>query len=516
MRVLIVCAVGMSSSAFAEKVRETLKKKGIEDILIGACGSNQAVHYARQADLVLIAPQISYLKDRIEEEAVTRAVVIPTDVYGLKDTDRIAELILHPESSMQEEHIKGGLLRKAAEKIGSSTVLLSIRDGMTDILPVTVAGSVFSLLQAFPFSPWTDFLEKTGLSGILQLGNDMTIGMVSLYAALTISYHGAKYRKRNGTGVGLTAMICFFLMADAMHEKMIDMTFLGARGLFTAVLAAVFVSELFPVLDRISAIRPDSRLPKNIGESFRSLFPALVCVTAAAGINVLVLRMIGESIPALIDHVMTEYVTGIAGTNAASYLAVTLFSNLLWFFGLHGGQITSAVTTPIYKQLALANISAWQAGRTIPFLISGEVFHIFVFGGAGSTLPLAFLMMKRARSRRLRSLGRISFPMGLFFINEPLIFGIPIMLNPLLFLPFVLIPIASGALTFALMRIGLLPYMIGFDLPWTTPPILYGLLQGSVRLALWQGFLLVLQTALWYPFFRYMDLAELSKEKNGR
>lgn len=513
MKVLIVCAVGMSSSAFAETAREALKKAGVTDVLVGACGSNQASHYARQADLVLVAPQISYLKESIEKEAMTRVMILPADVYGLRDGERIVDLILHPEKSGDSSGSTAPIARKIAERIGSNTVLLSIKDGMTDILPVTVTGSVFSLIMSFPVTMWTDFLNASGLMGILEIGNDMTIGLVSLYAALTISYHGAKYHGRNGTGVGLTAMICFLMMTDAVQENMIDMTFLGARGLFTAVLTSVFVSMLFPVLDRFSRISTDSGLPEKLGQSFRSLLPSLVCVIAAAGMHFTVLRLTGDAIPECIDSMMSRNIASIAGTNAVSYLMVNFLSNLFWFFGIHGGQITSAVTTPIYKQLSLANISAWQAGKDIPYLVTGDLLHIYVFGGAGSTLSLAFLMMRYGKSRRLRSLGKISFPMGIFFINEPMIFGLPIMMNPLLFVPFVFIPIVSGILTFVLMGAGILPYMIGFELPWTTPPVLYGLLQGSVRLAVWQGILLVLQTVLWFPFFRILDRQEMQKEK---
>jgi len=512
MNVLLVCAVGMSSSSLAEKVRSRLKEREIQDIRIGACGSNQIKDYAIQADLILIAPQISYLKKSLTKDGLNQVVVMDTKAYGLQDADWIIELIQNPMHEEKPAAEKAKLLHQIAETIGSNRILLSIRDGMVDILPVTVAGSIFSLLQSFPLNDWINFINRTGIIKYFSLGYAMTIGMVAVYVSLTISYHIAKYKNRNGTGVGLTSLICFFILTGASTKDALDLTYFGARGMFTAMLTAVMVGELFTFVDVHTSFRPDSHMPKNIGESFRSLLPAFACIAIVLGGSVLISLTPYHTIPATIDIVVTNKVAAVAGTSGLSYLAVSILASVLWFFGMHGGQIISSITTPIYTPLAIANLSAWQAGGTLPYMVIKNINLLYTFGGAGSTLSLALMMLLFSKSKKMKSLGRISFPMGIFFINEPIIFGLPIMMNPIFFLPFVFIPVISGGLTFLGMSTGIIPYMNGFDVPWTTPPIIFGFLEGGLSLAIWQVLMFVLQFFLWYPFFHYYDRKEFAKE----
>ncbi|MPN22342.1 Lichenan permease IIC component [bioreactor metagenome] len=110
-----------------------------------------------------------------------------------------------------------------------------------------------------------------------------------------------------------------------------------------------------------------------------------------------------------------------------------------------------------------------------------------------------------SKSKQLKKLGKLTLPTGIFFINEGLIFGLPIFLNPVMFLPFIMIPPISGILTYYVMKIGLVPLAIGFQIPWTTPPIISGFIQGGIRLAVWQIVLIILQGFMWYPFFRIID-----------
>ena len=513
MNVLLVCAVGMSSSLLADKTREALHKMGRSDIRIGACGSGNALYYSRQADLVLLAPQISFLQERIEKECITRVVVMPADVYGLKDGERIAGLILHPEKVVKKETGKvAKLLLKLAEAVGGNRILLAVRDGMSDILPVTLVGSVFSLLMNFPVTYWMDFLTNSGIQQLLETGNTMTIGLLSLYAALTISYHLVKDRGVNGTGVGLTAMVCFFMVSGAIEDGVVSMEHLGANGLFTAILVAIFVGKLFPCFSK-NTNTAVHRIHTQVIRSLRAIVPSFVCISLMVLVQAAGIVVFHRSLPELIDDTLIANISSIAGTNPASYLLVTLIANVLWVFGLHGGQITGTVTSSIYTKLSYANIDAWNKGNTLPYMVVNNVNHLYTFGGAGSTLPLSIVMALHAKSKKYKTLGKLTIPMGVFFINEPVIFGFPIMLNPIMAIPFLFIPMVCGALTFFMISIGVLPYMAGFDLPWTTPPILFGLLQGSVRLALWQLLMLVLQCVLWYPFLRYVDKVEYAKEK---
>lgn len=514
MKVLLVCAVGMSSSALAEKVRNRVHERKITDIKIGACGSNQVDEYADQADLILIAPQIAYIQKKLNKDNINNVVVMNTEDYGTQNVDRIIEQIRHPNQFDNSAHEKHGFLYKFAEAIGTNRFLLAIRDGLSDVLPVTVVGALFSLLKSFPLTAWTDFIQATGIIDYFEIGYNMTIGMLSVYLSLTVSYHVAKSNKRNGTGVGLTSLICFLLLTGAVADGKIDLTYFGARGMFTSIITAILIGELFCLIDKKTSFRPGSGMPKNIGESFRSLVPAFGCIIFILFVSALIAQTTYHTIPATMDAIIIKSVASIAGTSALSYLGINLLSSVLWFFGLHGGQITGTITNPIYMQLAMENLSAFENGQQLPYMIVKNINLLFTFGGAGSTLSLSLMMLLFAKSKKLKSLGKISFPMGVFFINEPVIFGLPIMLNPIFFLPFILIPLISGGLTFLSMSIGLIPYMIGYEVPWTTPPIIFGLLEGGIPLALWQVAMFSLQFCMWYPFFHYFDKRELTIEKS--
>jgi PTS system cellobiose-specific IIC component len=195
---------------------------------------------------------------------------------------------------------------------------------------------------------------------------------------------------------------------------------------------------------------------------------------------------------------------------------MNLLASVLWFFGVHGGNIVGSLTDPVYMALSLENMKALQSGQSLPNIINSAVGSSYYFGGIGSTLSLAFLCAFFAKSKRMRTVGKISLPMGIFFINEPLLFGLPVILNLQLLVPFVMIPFVSGLLTLVLMRVGILPYTAGYPLPWTTPPIVTGFIQGGWRLALWQVIILILQTAMWYPFFKIQDAKYFAEEQENR
>ena len=511
MNILIVCAAGMSSSALAEKVRQYAHQQQRYDLKIGSCGSNRALVYARQADLVLIAPQISFLKETIDREGITRALIIPPSAYGMQDAEIFFDMINHPDRYMESESGQQKL-KHCIGKLASNKALNAIKDGISDILPISIIGSVFSLLNAFPMHTWQKVIRSLGVNQLFVLGNDMTIGLLSVYLSMTISYHYAKSKDHHGTGVGLTSLVSFIIQTGAVQNGHLDMTYLGARGMFLSFVNALVMGELFCWLDE--KLHYDTgTLPQKIAESFSVLLPTIICVSVSTQFSCIMLFTPYHSICSLCDAMLVQELRNMISDRPYSYLLLSLVASLLWFIGIHGGHLTGIVSDPVYLQASIENMAAYNAGAALPHMAVKSINHLYTFGGAGSTLSLSILMVLFARSSKLRSVGRISLPMGIFFINEPVIFGIPIFLNPVMFVPFVFIPFCSGCLTFYMMKIGILPYMAGFDLPWTTPPVLFGLLQGSLRLAVWQLVMILLQMLMWYPFFKIADRKACASER---
>ncbi|MPN06460.1 Lichenan permease IIC component [bioreactor metagenome] len=204
------------------------------------------------------------------------------------------------------------------------------------------------------------------------------------------------------------------------------------------------------------------------------------------------------------------------GNNLFSWLFFNLMTNLLWFFGLHGGNIIGSITNPVYTPLSLENLAAYQAGQTLPYIFTGTSFtKTFTSGGVGSMFGLAILMVLFSKSKQFKILGKLSLPTTLFFINEPLLFGIPVVLNPLFFIPLMLITPILGTLTYFVMKLGIIPAAAGLQLPWTTPAVLHGFMQGGWRLGLWEALMVLSAMAMWYPFFKLADKKALEEENKS-
>ena len=249
-------------------------------------------------------------------------------------------------------------------------------------------------------------------------------------------------------------------------------------------------------------------LRKDIQESLLSIFPVLACCVGSILITITIHALLHTSLPEYIYALLEKYLDPVLGKNIFSSPLSTFLASLLWFFGIHGGKVVGTITDPMLYLYSITNLQAYMAHESLPYVVTKATSMMYTFGGVGSTLPLAFLMCFFAKSEKLKQLGKISLPMGIFFINEPLIFGLPYVLNISLLLPFLLIPFGSGVLTVFAMYMHWIPRCNGVTIPWTTPPIISGFIEGGWQLALWQIFLLVLQTIVWYPIFRKLDKKE--------
>lgn len=518
MNILVVCAAGMSSSALVSKMRTRIAGRNLENMKVGACSAAELDIYAIQADVIFLAPQLSFMEEKCRKFQA-KVFVLDKNTYALQDADSAIDTILYGEQKKKETGLHRhsaelAYMHKAAAFIQTNPVFSTVSAGMTMVLPVTVCGALFSLAGSLPVPGYEEMIERTGLSALFSLGYDMTLGMISVYLIYAVSICAARRKHAKVSGPLLAGLISFFMFAVRASDGMIDLEYLSISGMFSALITGVVTSALFLWLEeRLPKPKDIEGMPENVQASFLSLLPLLICVILSAA-SVMLVRLFGYTSPSeLVEKALQNVITPLLGNSAVSYLTISSLASVLWFFGVHGGNITGALADPFYLSLSLENIRAYHAGQPLPNLINSGLSSAFYFGGVGSTLGLAFLCAYFAKSKRLRTVGKISLPMGIFFINEPLLFGLPVILNPQLFLPLVGVPLVSGGLTIFMMKAGILPFTAGFPIPWTTPPIISGLIQGGWRLALWQVFLLVLQTAMWYPFFLFIDRQEALNEK---
>ena len=504
MNVLIVCANGMTSSALTQKTRAALKEQGYEDIKVGSCGISQIQKYAPMSDIILLAPQIGYIQKEIQETAYCQCVVLPSNIYADTGGQTIVHLLLHKE---EEIPVSSNLsvLQKVSSFFSTNIVFSTMQGAFLEIFPITFTGSLFSLLISFPIS----FLQNTPFYEVVSTGYDMTYGLLSLYIVLFISRQYALRKKESPAGIMISAVVCFFLLTESIQNKTVHLEYFGPKGIFLGIFTGLFTGWLYiKITSTFQKTLDVQSLRKDIQESLLSIFPVLACCVGSILFTITIHALLHTSLPEYIYALLEKYLDPVLGKNIFSSPLSTFLASLLWFFGIHGGKVVGTITDPMLYLYSFTNLQAYMAHESLPYVVTKATSMMYTFGGVGSTLPLAFLMCFFAKSEKLKQLGKISLPMGIFFINEPLIFGLPYVLNISLLLPFLLIPFGSGVLTVFAMYMHWIPRCNGITIPWTTPPIISGFIEGGWQLALWQIFLLVLQTIVWYPIFRKLDKKE--------
>ncbi len=413
-----------------------------------------------------------------------------------------------------------------AGKLGNNRYLKAISSGFIAVMAATIVGSIFTLIGNLPITAWTTWLSETGLSSILALPGQCTTDLIAVYAVFFIAYSLAKSFDVDGAGAGLSCLVSFFIVTgrtayfataaeDAASVSALATTYLGAKGLFTAMIIALIGARIYvAVVKKGWVITLPESVPPNVANSFSSLIPASFVVVIFLLVAMLCSFTPYSDLHTMIFTVIQSNLMRFIGNNIWSFLFFNLMTNLLWFFGLHGGNIVGSITNPVYTPLSLENLAAFQAGeKTMPYIITGAFTKSFTFGGVGTMFGLAILMCFFAKSKQYKMLGKLSLPTTFFFINEPLLFGIPVVLNPMFFLPLMFITPILGSLTYFVMKIGLVPIPHGLQIPWTTPPVINGFLQGGIGLAVWELLMILASIALWYPFFKMGDKKALEEEK---
>lgn len=404
-------------------------------------------------------------------------------------------------------------LMPIANKVEEQKHLQAIKDGMIAIIPIIIIGSLcilpMGIMNLLGSSTIHDFIANN--LSIFTYPDKFTNGLLSLYAAYFIA-EALKEKYNLDLGfIGIMAAVCHLIVCGSSIENGISTTYLGAEGLFTAIVTAILVVEIsrFMVEHNITITLPDS-VPEMVGKSFSSLLPFVINVIVFTAIANICLGMSGKLLPALIMSLLAPAISSM--DTLPMLLLVILITQLLWFFGLHGPAITSAVWAPFAIQYAAENIANYAAGKTVTHVFTyGAYYNMLQVTGSGLTIGLVILMMK-SKAKSLNSIGKLGIIPSLFGINEPIIFGTPIILNPIMFIPFVFGPLIPTLIVYLSMKLGLC------GLPITNPP---GFLPPGVGAFLatldYRSIIVVfvclaVMTLIYYPFFKIMELEELKKE----
>ncbi|CAH0416093.1 PTS sugar transporter subunit IIC [Periweissella fabaria] len=413
-------------------------------------------------------------------------------------------------------------------KFVNTRPMTAIKNGMLYPIPFIIIGAIFLILGNFPYQPIADYLTKIGLSPIFAQAYNGSFAVMALLSVFGIAYSWVHNEGYEAVSAGLLAVIVDFILqpnvittvtniADPtktstkfMVSNVIDKTWLGGKGMLMAIIVGLLVGWSYSwFLKKGITIKLPEQVPANVSASFTALIPAAAIIVAATviyGIFSLGLNTtIVEWIYAVIQTPLQKVTDGPVGLIVITFLPV-----FLWFFGVHGSSIIGGVMGPLLLANNADNLVLYKAGKLSldngAHIITQSFMDQFItVTGAGVTIGLVVFMLLGAKSAQMKTLGKLEIGPALFNINEPALFGVPIVLNPLLAVPFILTPVAIGVLSYLAILFGIIPPMNGSFVPWTTPAVISGLIVGGWKTALWQILMLAMTVAIYWPFARKYD-----------
>lgn len=418
-------------------------------------------------------------------------------------------------------------LNLIAYKINDLKYIIAIKNAFSMLLPVIITGAFATLFSNMVFDSANGlaqfealrFLEQ--MKPITQAINYATMNLMTIGAVFLIGIEVAKLNKVSDHFAGLLAVISYIATIPTAIEVLFEETpvpvtnvlcsnYTGSRGLFLGMFIAILSVELYTWLSKQEKLKismPDT-VPTNVSRGFSALIPTILTVSIiAAGAHLIYLitgLTLYDIIYTTIQSPLAKVVQGLPGI-----LLLMFVSQIFWVIGIHGNQMIKPIREPILLAAIAENTAAFEAGKEVPHIINMPFWDMYMsMGGSGVTIGLliaVFLVSKRAD---FKEIGKLSVGPGIFNINEPLIFGMPIMLNPIMAIPFILTPLVTGTIGYFATAIGFAGKAVVM-VPWTTPPLISGYLAtaGSLGAVATQLICIVVSALIYLPFVKASNRA---------
>ncbi len=397
------------------------------------------------------------------------------------------------------------------ERLENAKAICAIRDGLINIIPVIMLGAFSLALMSLPVDAYQDFLSRgcgAVFVSILNFNFNATYGMLSVYMTVSVSYSRADLKNDGSVLMQiLTSLVTFFILVGTL-ENGVSINVLGTTSMFTALFSALMapaiyerLEELFRRLSKRLGILPEEGSELNF--ALNAIFPLLASGFLFAILNRVIFETTGAAgFNDLFQKVMTGLFKGLPNMGLSGFLFV-LISSMLWCFGLHGSNILDGVNNAYFVPAAEMNAQAAAAGLAVPHIVSKSFIDVFVLmGGCGSTICLLIALLLFSRNKSNRRLAICSVLPGVFNINEPLVFGLSVIYNPIMMLPFILVPLLNYLTAYAATALGFLP-VVCRTVEWTTPPLFSGwYATGSMAGTIVQAVCILMGVLIYLPFVK--------------
>ncbi|WP_242258658.1 PTS sugar transporter subunit IIC [Streptococcus thoraltensis] len=416
-------------------------------------------------------------------------------------------------------------LMPIAAKLSSNKALVAIRDGITLSMPLLIIGSIFMIVASFPVPGWENWLNDIGIAGYLWKGVDGSFSLLGLVSAFGIAYSYSNQEKVDGVASGLISLASFITVTPYVNGETvaqanpgitlpeglvipggITASYMAAKGVFIAIILGLISAAIYDwFIKRNIQIKLPPAVPPAVSRSFSAIIPGAVIITMWLTVYGI---LDANNLPNL--HELAQSLVGgplrLIGGNVFGVMLLAGLNSLFWFVGIHGGNTVNAIMKPTWIDNLAANVEAYQAGEPLKEIFTTPFMDNFVYiGGGGATIGLVLAIgwyaRKKNGSKQTKALAPLTVVPGLFNINEPTMFGLPVVMNVALLVPFIIAPIVNTFVAWLAMSSGLVP-LTRAEASWTMPPILSGFLTtGSIMGSLLQILLIIIDIALYLPFF---------------
>ncbi|WP_338561356.1 PTS sugar transporter subunit IIC [Erwinia sp. E_sp_B04_7] len=405
-------------------------------------------------------------------------------------------------------------LMPLAARAAQQRHLCAIRGAYVSFMPFIIVGSILLVISSFPNQSYQQFMAGlfgNSWSNIVEIPFNAVFSTMSLFVCFLTAYRLAEHYEEDRVSCGILALVCFLILTPFIKVEALGMTaipteWIGSKGLFVAMIGSLLWTELFCFLKRRKwVLSMPEGVPPAVQESFAALIPSLLVIVLMLTIRILFEHTSYQTIHQFIYDVVATPVRHF-GTSYVGALLTVMSITLLWSVGINSGSMVNGIIRPLWMENQTDNIAAIQAGVTPPHIVTEQFFDMIWMGGAGATLSLVIAMLFFARSKSIREVGRLGAGASLFNINEPILFGLPIIMNPVMLIPFNLVPVVLTTVQYGAMKLGAVAVTTGVFIPWTLPPVISGfIVTGHLSGSLMQIVNLLIGALLYLPFLRIVD-----------
>lgn len=413
---------------------------------------------------------------------------------------------------------------------GQIRSVVALRDGVVLTMPFTIGGSIFLLIANLPFPGYPEFMA--GIFGAewtdsLNAVAGATFGALAFVIVIGVTHRFITIEGGDASMASITSLLTFLALlppdiTTANGEiigGVIPRTWVGANGIITAIFVAFFVSKVFVYCDKHNlGIKMPESIPVEIARTFEAFTPALICFFVAASVYGFCHHLLETTFPELIFTMIQSPLQGLSDTMVGATVITALQSILFWA-GIHGPNVVGSVVNPLllantWENQQLLDIGQELLGNPAAHIMTSHLQDIFTkSGGCGFTMGFLFASYLVGKSDQMKTVSKVALVPGIFNINEPIIFGLPIVFNPYMIIPFILAPVLAMIITYTSISIGFMAPFGGLQVPWTTPTIIAGFLLGGWKGAFIQLVNLIVATLVYLPFVKMQDRILIEEEE---